>query len=93
MHSDRKNARKALGYSAWIVIPGAPIQPCHIEDASDGGAKLIVADEENIPQLFKLMLSPTAQTYRECEVRWRRIGQIGIRYLGNRSKDRCELVR
>jgi hypothetical protein len=85
MHEDRKNKRKALGHPAWIAVPGEPLRQCYIEDASDGGAKLAVPDAEELPRHFKLLLSPRAQTFRDCEVRWKRIGSVGVRYLRGSS--------
>jgi len=84
MHSDRQGDRKFISYPGWIAIPDEPLRQCFIEDASDGGAKLIVQDEQNIPRHFKLFLSPTARTHRQCEIRWRQSGSIGVRYLGTK---------
>ena len=81
MHTDRKNERKTLGYPGWIAIPDEPLIQCFIEDASDRGAKLVVEHAEAIPTLFKLLLSPLARTHRQCEVRWKQVGAIGVRYL------------
>ena len=93
MHNDRRNGRKSVWYPGWIAVPDEPLRQCFIEDASDGGAKLIVQDAEDIPRHFKLLLSPTAGTHRECEVRWSKIGAIGVRYLNTAKNARsAELV-
>jgi hypothetical protein len=81
MHNDRRNDRKSVWYPGWIAVPDEPLRPCLIEDASDGGAKLIIPDVEQVPRHIKLLLSPTARTHRQCEVVWRKIGAIGVRYL------------
>lgn len=82
MHSDRKHERKPLSYPGWISADGRPLRPCVIEDASEGGAMLVIDDVNTVPNHFRLLLSPTAQTHRECLVRWRRPGpgHIGLQF-------------
>ena len=93
MHNDRRNDRKSIWYPGWIAVPDAPLRKCFIEDASDGGAKLVVEDETDVPRHFKLLLSPTARTHRECEIRWRKTGSVGVRYLNASANARpAELI-
>jgi hypothetical protein len=83
MHSDRKHERKQLSYPGWILVEGCPLHQCVIEDVSDGGARLLVDDVSAIPDRFRLLMSPTARTYRECRVCWRRPGprRIGLQFV------------
>jgi hypothetical protein len=47
---------------------------------SIGGAKLIVKDPQALPDRFKLFFAPTANTFRDCIVRWRRSDSIGVQF-------------
>ena len=80
MFSDRKDERKPLSYRGWIHIPDWPLFTCLIEDASDSGARLMLDEPQLIPDRFKLYFSPTSRNYRECIVRWRRGGSIGVQF-------------
>jgi PilZ domain len=48
---------------------------------SIGGAKLIVKDPQALPDCFKLFFSPTANTFRDCIVRWRKSDSIGVQFV------------
>jgi len=80
MFSDRKHDRQALSYPGWSAIQGAALSPCTIEDASAGGARLMVKDPAGLPDQFKLFLSPTAKTARDCFVRWRKKDSVGVQF-------------
>lgn len=80
MFSDRKHDRQSMSYPGWIATCGPALTPCTIEDASSGGAKLLVRDSASLPDQFKLFLSPTAKTARDCIVRWRKDGSVGIQF-------------
>jgi hypothetical protein len=47
---------------------------------SIGGAKLIVKDPQALPDRFKLFFAPTANTFRDCIVRWRKSDGIGVQF-------------
>jgi hypothetical protein len=53
----------------WIELGhGHRLIPCHIENASDGGAKLIVRNACSLPTEFQLRFSLTSETRRTCIV-------------------------
>ena len=86
MFSDRKHDRQSLSYPGWIAVQGSTtLSPCTIEDASAGGAKLLVKDPGGLPDQFKLFLSPTAKTARDCFVRWRKEDSVGVQFANSKA--------
>ena len=76
------------GYTARIVaIDGTWQRDCKIGDVSDTGAKLTIRGSiENIDMReFFLMLSPTGNAFRRCEVIWLNGDEIGVRFLKDTS--------
>jgi hypothetical protein len=64
----------------WIGgIDGARC-PCVIRDISNVSATLAVNEPSTLPENLRLYLSPTAQTYRRCVVRWRKDGSVGVQF-------------
>jgi hypothetical protein len=62
---------------------------------SVGGAKLIVRDPQALPDRFKLFFSPTAKTFRNCIVRWRKSDSIGVQFakvMAGVAEGRCEVI-
>ena len=77
----RKEERKPLGYRARIDAgDGSEAKLCTLMDVSEGGARLECRDPASIPERFKLLLSLTGAAARRCVVRWRRGGQIGVKF-------------
>ena len=83
MYSDRKHKRKAVSYPVWLFVDGAEPRPCKIEDASVGGAQLVIQNFESVPDRFRIGFSPSTNTYRNCIVRWRRDGRIGVQFYNH----------
>lgn len=81
MPVERKHKRKSLSYPAWIDFKGNP-NPirCRLEDASEGGAKLAVANAGSIPEQFLLRLSLTCPYGKPCVVRWRLSDCLGVQF-------------
>jgi hypothetical protein len=80
---ERRSVRKPVSYVAWVDRQdGTSLISCQIADASDGGAKLVMSDRSYVPDQFALRLSPTAKTFKLCQVRWRRSGAIGVQFVG-----------
>jgi PilZ domain len=87
MHSNRKHKRKEVCYPAWLFVDGTEPRPCIIEDASVGGAQLLINNSEIVPDRFKLGFSRSANSYRNCVVRWKRDGRIGVRFYNDVAPD------
>jgi hypothetical protein len=72
--------RRTFRAPGWIGGNGNSLMPCFILDVSKAGAKLAVKEASTVPQNLRLYLSPTAQTYRRCVVRWRNHDSVGIQF-------------
>jgi hypothetical protein len=59
-----------------------------IIDVSLGGARLVVRNQPAVPEEFYLFLSPRAQSFRHCIVRWRHREAIGVEFS---TKNACGL--
>ena len=53
---------------------------CRVRDISTYGARLKLADVALVPRYFSLYLPMTGQE-RPCEVIWRDIDQLGVRFI------------
>ena len=84
MREGRKYDSRSLEVRGWITGLGKDLAPCVIEDISPDGAKLII-DSGQPPDEFKLYLSPQASTFRNCRVRWRQRGCVGVQFAGAAS--------
>ena len=72
----RNSQRHEIHYLAQIDCDGgsSPIS-CIIWDISASGAKLTVADDQNVPDQFTLLLR------RRCRVVRRYDGQVGVHFV------------
>jgi hypothetical protein len=80
MPNQEKSEHRGFGAPGWIGGTGATLSPCFILDVSKDGASLAVKEPSTIPENLRLYLSPTAQTYRRCVVRWRKHDSVGIQF-------------
>jgi hypothetical protein len=66
---------------------------CTILDASEGGARASTPEFGLIPTRVFLSLTKTGEIF-ECEVRWRRDGELGLRFIDSAAReDRKALLR
>lgn len=54
--------------------------PCTVRDISESGARLVVRDGVYMPRTFELVIELDG-TLTPCEVVWREIGAVGVRFL------------
>ena len=87
MYSDRKHKRKGVSYPAWLFVEGKDPYHCMIEDASVGGAQLVIQNFESVPDRFRLGFSPITATYRNCIVRWQQNGRVGVQFYNHFEPD------
>ena len=78
----RAHKRQPVQRKAWLVdhVTGR-LFLCVMSDVSDGGARLELPPGMNPPQIFALSLTETGKVLRFCEVRWRRDGAVGVRFV------------
>lgn len=77
----RKKPRRQLHYRARILLSkkGTP-RPCSIEDISEGGARIILQKDEELPKRFLLLLTARGVA-RICREVWRDELTVGIEFL------------
>ena len=78
---NRKRARKALRYAAWLLIgKDQPPVPCAVVDISDTGARIDISGSEELPTRFILMLNGSGKARRLCRAVWRSAQQVGVHF-------------
>src|SRR5436190_2449037 len=80
MLCERKSERKEVAVRGWIFAEGQDPRQCTIEDASAGGAKLLTANPDSLPDRFEFGFTQHAPNRRTCVVRWRRDGRVGVQF-------------
>ena len=83
MRDTRRIKRKAFDHVGLIdFLDGHQPRPCQIRDISPGGARLSVfTDPSAIPEMFNLLLDPSAKVRRACRVAWRSRTEIGVQFI------------
>jgi PilZ domain-containing protein len=79
----RKKPRRPFRYSARIVTAkDKPLVSCWIADISEGGARLVLAcEDDDLPQIFTLLLTPKGDTRRFCQIIRRDGATLGVRFI------------
>ena len=88
---NRKNPRVNFEHGVTVqimAIDGTWRRNCIMQDASDGGARLLVQGPLEGLELkeFFLLLSSTGLAYRRCELAWVNGDQIGVNFLKQGDK-------
>jgi hypothetical protein len=78
----RKHRRQPLRYSAKIMVDGeqAAARTCTLSDVSQSGARLVLAEDEELPDQFLLLLSANGGARRRCQVIWRDGTSVGVKF-------------
>jgi hypothetical protein len=80
MPPQQQAERRGFGVPGWIGESETALSPCFVFDISQRGAKLAVKDPSTLPDNIRLYLSPTAQTFRRCVIRWRKDDSVGVQF-------------
>jgi len=77
----RKQPRRQFHYQASVLVSknGPPIA-CEIADISHTGARIVLANELELPDRFILMLNANGDARRVCRVVWRDGVTIGVEF-------------
>jgi hypothetical protein len=76
----RKKPRRQFHYAAKIVVgDGAPIS-CTIFDVSHTGARLVLENNDKLPDRFILLLATNGGARRDCRVVWRTGQSLGVEF-------------
>jgi hypothetical protein len=78
----RQKPRRPFRYNARIATSkDKPLVSCCIADISEGGARLVLARDDELPQIFTLLLTPKGDTRRFCQVIRRDGATLGVRFI------------
>ena len=78
----RKYARRAITYPGQIDLGGGqPMRACTLHDVSDQGALIALAQIQDLPDEFILVLGYHGTARRHCRVVWRSNQQIGVEFV------------
>jgi hypothetical protein len=78
----RKKPRRPFPFNARIVAAkDKPLVVCWIADISEGGARLVLAHNEDVPPVFTLLLTPKGDTRRFCQVMRRDGTTLGVKFV------------
>jgi PilZ domain len=82
----RKQARQPFHYAAKILTDKKePPRPCMISDISEGGARLLLDNNDELPDRFMLLLSARGEARRRCRVIWRKDLAVGVAFMSNET--------
>ncbi len=80
MFKERASARHEVAIDAKIMSPDlSSCIACVINDVSDGGARITIADGLNLADRIYLWQAETGTTI-ECQVRWRKADSAGVQF-------------
>jgi PilZ domain len=80
----RQSIREHVQFPAWIDIgDGSRLRRCEVLDVSEGGAKIMVPSQDELPKEFWLVLTNDRTRRRHCRMVWRSDTQVGVAYLGD----------
>jgi len=86
-NKDRRGVtRTKVLRSAKIIVPRrSPVIHCTVQNLTDGGACLKVANTFGVPATFDLTFEH-GRTRRACRVVWRTHDQLGVAFAGEEEK-------
>lgn len=77
----RRKPRRQFHYEAKIVTGESdPLIGCTIADVSHSGARLVLDNDDNLPDKFTLLLSRNGRARRRCRVVWRTGLTVGVEF-------------
>lgn len=78
----RAAARRELTYPMAIELPGdGRLLPCLMDDVSRGGARLVLREMGEVPDMFVLRLDAAGRARRTCRLVWRRGSDLGVAFV------------
>lgn len=85
--SPREHRQRVFKGGVIIADANASEVGCTVRNQNRGGAELRVAPEDRVPTSFLLYVPVDGIAYR-CEMRWRKVDRIGVRFTGTEPKPR-----
>jgi hypothetical protein len=82
----RKKPRRQFHYTASIVADAqGQLRACAISDISERGARLVLENDDKLPDRFVLLLTAKGDTRRSCRVVWRTGTTLGVEFAAVQS--------
>ncbi len=81
----RSDQRQRVLKSGRIVLGDLHSIDCTLRDVSATGAKLIVKKPDDVPDIFRLLISADS-TIRPVKVMWRKPDSVGVQFTGEAKK-------
>lgn len=83
--SHRREKRGPTERTATIKLGFFKSMSCEVEDLSASGAKLILADDKELPKHFDLIMSGSGQKRtHKCVNRWQNDVTVGVEFLSTK---------
>jgi len=77
----RKKPRRQFHHLAKIITDGnEPARGCTMSDVSHTGARIMLDNDDELPDRFLLMLTRNGGAIRRCRVIWRTGATIGVEF-------------
>jgi hypothetical protein len=77
----RKKPRRTIRHAAMLRVDKNGGQlPCWLSDISDGGARLMLESDCEIPDQFVLVLTKSGNIRRHCRIVWRKRLILGVEF-------------
>jgi len=76
----RKRPRRQFQYTAKIVLDDSEPRTCTISDISHTGARLVLENDQPLPDRFILLLTRSGGARRRCRVVWRTGVCVGVEF-------------
>jgi hypothetical protein len=81
MDDRRSVQRTRISRSAKIIVPwDSPMIHCTVHDITSSGARLKMANAQNVPTTFELTFEH-GRTRRPCRVIWRAEDEVGVTFV------------
>jgi uncharacterized protein (UPF0248 family) len=77
----RKKPRRQVRHAAILHInKNGGLRPRWLSDISDGGARLMLKSDHELPHRFVLVLTKTGKIHRHCRIVWRKGLILGVEF-------------
>jgi hypothetical protein len=93
MPIERAHVRQQVSVEAKVFAPDlSSCVDCMINDVSPGGALVSLRSDARVPDRIYLWQAQTG-TNLECEVRWRKLNLIGLKFMAPESPQVRALIK
>jgi hypothetical protein len=76
----RRHPRRKVNIAAKIVV-GESTSDCTLIDISDNGARIAFGGAQDLPDEFKVCMTPSGYPFRQCRLIWRSDTEMGVEFV------------